>query len=185
MIGYLLGKVIVIEKDHLILDVNNVGYQVYTIHPYQYQINQELSLYVHTNVKEDSITLFGFENIDLKNLFLKLIQVKGVGPKTAIGILSSIDFNNLIIAIENNDVNMIKKIPGIGTKSASQIILDLKGKLVTESNININENLNDALEALMALGYKNSELNKISKQLSSEDLTTEEYIKLGLKLMLK
>ncbi|MDL2211526.1 Holliday junction branch migration protein RuvA [Erysipelotrichaceae bacterium OttesenSCG-928-M19] len=184
MIGYLKGNVILINKDSIIVDVRDVGYHVITCLPYDYKIGEAVELYVYTHVKEDLLLLYGFKELAQKEIFLKLISVKGVGPKTAIGILSSIDYLKLVEAIDNEDISFLKKIPGIGLKSASQIVLDLKGKFVVDK-ANINEELNDALDALNALGYKDSEIKKIEKELSNHDLNTEEYIKMGLQLLLK
>ena len=184
MIGYLKGNVLMINKDSIIVDVNSVGYQVLTPLPYEYRLNDEVELFIYTHVKEDQLVLFGFKELEQKDLFLKLISVKGVGPKTAISILSSINYIKLIEAIDNEDISFIKKIPGIGLKSASQIVLDLKGKFVVDKT-NINTELEDALDALNALGYRDSEIKKIEKELNKEKLSTEEYIKLGLQLLLK
>lgn len=184
MIGYLKGNVQAITKDSIILDVNCVGYRVLTPLPYEYNISDNLELYIYTHVREDQISLFGFKEYDLKEFFLKLISVKGVGPKTALGILSSVDYLKLIQAIDEENISFLKKMPGIGPKSAGQIVLDLKGKFVVDKT-NINSELNDALDALLSLGYKDSEIKKIEKELSAEQLTTEEYIKNGLQLLLK
>ncbi|MDR3215563.1 MAG: Holliday junction branch migration protein RuvA [Bacilli bacterium] len=184
MIGYLKGIIQDINIDNIIINVNNVGYQVFTPLPYDYKINYEIELYVYTYVKEDQLLLFGFNTKEKKELFLKLISVNGVGPKTAITILTSIDTNELINAIELEQISILRKIPGIGPKSAAQIILDLKGKFkITE--FNNNQDYNDALEALKVLGYKDNELKKIEKVLLLEKLSTEQYIKKGLKLLLK
>ena len=184
MIGFLSGNVLFINKDSLILDVNGVGYQIITPLPYEYKVNDLIQFHVYTHVKEDQLLLFGFKQIQQKELFLKLISVKGVGPKTAISILSSIDYVKLIEAIDNDDITFIKKIPGIGPKSASQMVLDLKGKIVLDKS-NLNSELEDAIEALISLGYKDSEIKKIKNELSVLEISTEEYIKLGLQLLLK
>ncbi|MEG0569979.1 MAG: Holliday junction branch migration protein RuvA [Erysipelotrichales bacterium] len=184
MIGYLKGNVIIINKDNIVLDVNNVGYRILTPMPYEYILNNEYQFYVYTHVREDQISLFGFKSNDQKDVFLQLISVKGVGPKTGLGILSSIDHNELVQAIEANDINFLKKMPGIGPKSAAQIVLDLQGKLIVDTT-NTNHDLKEALEALEALGYKNAEIKKVEKGLSNQKLSTEEYIKEGLQLLLK
>lgn len=184
MIGTLHGQVALIESDHIIVDVGGVGYEVLTILPYEYKMGQEVQLYTYTHVREDQLLLFGFKDLAIKKLFLKLIQVKGVGPKTAIGILSSIDYQSFTEAIDEENINILKKIPGIGPKSAAQIVLDLKGKLASTQGI-LNAELKDALEALGALGYKNSEINKVEKSLHKQTLSTEEYIKQGLQILLK
>lgn len=184
MIGYLKGHVQMITKDSLIVNVNNVGYHVLTPLPYENKIDEQLELYIYTHVREDQISLFGFKHIDQKEVFLKLISVKGVGPKTALAILSSVDYLKLIEAIDTENIAFLKKMPGIGPKSAAQIVLDLQGKLVVDKS-NINSELEDAIDALLSLGYKGNEIKKINKELSSELLTTEEYIKKGLQLLLK
>lgn len=184
MIGYLKGKVININRDSIILDVNNVGYHVIVPLPYDNTINEELELFIYTHVKEDQFLLFGFKELAQKEVFFKLISVKGVGPKSAIGILSSIDYLKLVSAIDQENISFITKIPGIGKKTASQIVLDLKGKLIADTKA-INTQLDDAIAALQALGYRDSELSKIEKELAKESKSTEEYIKEGLQLLLK
>ncbi|WP_423364623.1 Holliday junction branch migration protein RuvA [Mycoplasma sp. P36-A1] len=186
MIGYLKGIIITSVKDYVVLNVNNVGYSVITPYPFEFKLNQEIELHIYTHVREDQITLFGFKTTTEKDVFLKLIQVKGVGPKVAIGILSAVDYNQLMDAIASENITFLKKMPGIGPKSANQIILDLKGK-ISQVNLFSNEtnDLEDAIEALIALGYKEVEVNKIAKILNKEILSTEEYIKKGLQLLLK
>lgn len=184
MIGYLKGSIISIEKDSIIIDVNGVGYQVLTSLPYEYKMNESVELYIYTHVKEDQFLLFGFKNKDIKALFLKLISVKGVGPKTALTITASVEYHKLVQAIDEENIDLLKKLPGIGMKSAQQIILDLKGKIISE-NIIINFELEDAFEALKVMGFKETDINKISKELNKEKLNTDEYIKMGLKLLTK
>lgn len=184
MIGYLKGEVIIINTDSIIISVNDVGYLVNVPMPFDFSLNKEYELYIHTHVREYQFILFGFKDISMKNLFLDLISVKGIGPKTALNILGAMDLTKLIDAINNEDITLIKKLPGIGAKSAAQMVLDLKGKLVLEDT-SLNKELDDALEALMVLGYTNKEVSKISKELSKEDLTTEQYLKKGLILLQK
>jgi Holliday junction DNA helicase RuvA len=132
--------------------------------------------------------LFGFMRKEELELFEKLISVKGLGPKTALGILTAASYSQVVNAIEQGEVAFLKKMPGIGAKTASQIILDLKGKLVSteESKPVVNSKIMDAMEALKALGYKNAEIQAISKQMQEQDLATAEaYVKLGLQLLLK
>lgn len=127
------------------------------IQPMAVRLNAEVILYTYQHVREDAITLFGFPTMEEHDLFLQLISVNGVGPKTALGMLGVCPAKNMIAAIENNDVKVLKGLPGIGAKTASQIVLDLKGKLVeevTELEIKENEQLQDALEALKALAIR-------------------------------
>ena len=147
-------------------------------------------IYTYHHIREDENSLFGFLSIEEKELFEKLIGVKGIGPKTAMGILGASSLDQLINSIEQGEVNALKKIPGIGAKAASQIILDLKGKLVHVETVDKKESLNreleDAVEALKALGYKPSELAGVIKALKSEERkTTDEYVRLGLQYLLK
>ena len=119
-------------------------------------------------------------------MFLKLILVKGIGCKTAIGILATGDLERIISAIETNDVNYLKKIPGIGPKAAKQIILDLQGKFNdVPIAIKTNDDLQEALEVLIALGYRKVEVDKALKILANENLDTNGYVKRALSLLVK
>ena len=140
---------------------------------------KDKKIYLYQNVKEDELTLYGFKTNEEKNLFLKLINVKGLGPKMALVLLAA-DVKDIISAIETENINYLKKFPKIGDKVARQIILDLKGKLVTNSPDN---NFNELIEALEALGYKNSDIKKIIPNIKEEKL--ELQIKEALKLLLK
>ncbi|MGN1054677.1 MAG: Holliday junction branch migration protein RuvA, partial [Erysipelotrichaceae bacterium] len=119
-------------------------------------------------------------------LFIKLISVKGLGPKIASNMLAKESVGKIVSAIENNDVAFMKKMPGIGAKTASQIILDLKGKLVeTGVEEKHDPKLDDVYDALKALGYKANEINPVMKKIKEENLSTDEYIKKALGLLLK
>ena len=181
MYGYIKGIVTIIESNYIIIDNNGIGYLIYTSNPYSFNINNEYKVYVYQNVKEDEISLYGFKEKDEKDLFMKLIDVKGLGPKMALGIIAG-NTNDVISAIERGDINYLKKFPKVGDKVARQIVLDLKGKLVeTEtSNIKTNEEL---VEALEALGYKKQDIKKVIPNVKSEKI--EDQIKEALKLLLK
>ena len=130
------------------------------------------------------LKLFGFLSLAEYELFVKLISVKGLGPKIASGILAIVTPEKLIEAIENGDVALMKTMPGIGAKTASQIILDLKGKLVvSQQDKEDDARLQDVSEALKQLGYKPSEIKPVLKQLANEDLTLPQYIKKALVLL--
>ena len=133
--------------------------------------------------------MFGFESMEGYEIFLRLISVKGVGARTALGMLAACSPQQMISAIENNDIKALKALPGIGAKTASQIVLDLKGKLIEEgreTEKTLNAELEDAMEALKALGYKNNELNAIRKELSvMEPLKCDAYIRKALSLLAK
>lgn len=186
MIGFLRGKVHLFGLDYVLLDVNNVGYRINFYHPENLKIGDEVLIYTYENIREDEQSLYGFLSYEEYELFIKLISVKGLGPKTASIMLSKAKSDKIIEAIENSDVSFIKSMPGIGGKTASQIILDLKGKLVSINEENVkNEKLNDAIEALKTLGYKQAELKGVIRELSKEDLSTDVYIKRALSMLAK
>lgn len=180
MYGYIKGVVTIIESNYIVLDNNGIGYLIYTSNPYSFNINDEYKVYVYQNVKEDEISLYGFKEKEEKDLFMKLIDVKGLGPKMALGIIAG-NTNDVISAIERGDIAYLKKFPKVGDKVARQIVLDLKGKLVeTETNVKTNEEL---VEALEALGYKKQDIKKVIPNIKSEKI--EDQIKEALKLLLK
>lgn len=187
MIGFLRGKVHRYGNDYLLLDVNSVGYRINFYHPESLKIDEEVLVYTYENIREDEQSLYGFLSLEEYDLFVKLISVKGLGPKIASGILAKAKVETIINAIENSDLAFIKSMPGIGGKTASQIILDLKGKLVSDSDKASEDNpkLNDALEALKSLGYKASELKPVIRQLAKEDLNSDQYVKKALALLMK
>ncbi len=189
MIAFIKGIVHSYTSDSIIIENNGIGYRVYVANPMAVRLNTEIVIYTYQHVREDAITLFGFTSMEEHDLFLQLISVKGVGPKTALGMLGVCPAQNMIAAIENNDIKTLKGLPGIGAKTASQIVLDLKGKLVeeiTEIEIKENEQLSDAMEALKGLGYKNAELNSIKKELSLlENASTDQYIRKALGILAK
>lgn len=189
MIAFIKGLIHSYSKDSLIIENNGIGYRVYISNPQAVRLNTDVILYTYQHVREDAITLFGFLTMEEHDLFLQLISVKGVGPKTALNMLGVCPAKNMISAIENNDVKILKGLPGIGAKTASQIVLDLKGKLVEEAmDIEVLENaaLLDALEALKSLGYKNAELNGVKKELSlHEDKSVDQYVRMALGILAK
>lgn len=183
MFEYIKGKIDNIESNYIILDNNGVGYKVYTASPYSFNINEEYKVYIYQHIREDENTLFGFKTIEEKKLFLKLIDVKGLGPKMALPMLATGSINGIIDAIERENILYLKKFPKIGDKVARQIILDLKGKLVL--NDNIVSTVNDELiDALVSLGYKNADIKKVVNKID-DSLTIENQIKEALKLLLK
>lgn len=183
MYGYINGRVTEIESNYIILENNGIGYLIYTASPYSFNINNEYKVYIYQNVKEDEISLYGFKSADEKNLFLKLIDVKGLGPKMALPIIASDNIDAVASAIENSDVNYLKKFPKIGDKVARQIILDLKGKLIVNDTGKL-EASEELYEALEALGYKKQDIKKIVPNVDL-NLKIEEQIKEALKLLLK
>ena len=186
MYEYIKGKITDVMADKIIIENNNIGYEVYTSNPYYFEIDTEYPVYIYLNIKEDEHSLFGFKDKVEKQMFLKLISVKGVGPKTALPILATGSINGIVDAIERENILYLKKFPKIGEKVAKQIILDLKGKfknvdLGVSEEFTSNEEL---YETLKSLGYKDKEIKTILPKISG-DLTLEEKVKEGLKLLLK
>ena len=184
MIGFVRGTVFSFGLDYVLIDVNGIGYRINFYHPNALTVGKEMTIYTYQNVREDEISLFGFLTLQEYDLFIKLISVKGLGPKNACNILSRESVENIISAIENGDVEFMKRMPGIGNKTASQIILDLKGKLVEEIAIG-NESLNEVVDALKTFGYKMQEIKPIIKKLENEKGSTDELVKKALQMFAK
>lgn len=189
MIAFIRGIIYSTGADDVIIDNNGIGYRVYVANPQAFHLNREVVIYTYQQVREDGISLFGFASPEEHEVFVRLISVKGVGARTALGMLAVCPANQLIAHIENNDVKALKSLPGIGAKTASQIVLDLKGKLVeecTETTPVENAELNDAIEALTALGYRHAELAGLQKELAAmEPMQCDAYIRKALSIMAK
>ncbi|MFK5883726.1 MAG: Holliday junction branch migration protein RuvA [Candidatus Izemoplasma sp.] len=185
MYSYLKGNVTYIEPNKITLEINNVGFEIITPNPYSFTKDQELTVFVFQNVKEDSILLYGFKTMDEKRMFIKLLSVKGIGPKSALAILATGSVDDIVNAIEASNVHYLIKFPGIGPKASQQIILDLKGKIeFNEISKLTNTSILEVEEALSSLGYKAKEIKKVIPLLDSTKGTSE-LIRDSLKLMLK
>ena len=186
MIAFIKGTIYSINPDFITIDVHGIGYKVYFNHPEKVHLNETVFLYTYHLIREDDQNLYGFLESKELDLFEKLISVKGLGCKTANSMLTYSSYDRLVMAIEQADVAALKQNPGIGAKTASQIVLDLKGKLVSVANkeVGINDKIKDALEGLKALGYKNAELQGILKELNTQqNLETEDYMRQALQLL--
>lgn len=185
MYNYIKGTVQEIESSYIVLDNNGIGYLIYVANPYSFQEKEEVKVYIYQYVREDEVILYGFREKNEKELFLKLINVKGVGCKMALPILATGSIPGIVDAIERENILYLKKFPKIGEKVAKQIILDLKGKLGTTIDTKSVTPVNDELmEALKALGYKQVDINKILPQIHKEN-SIEMQIKEALRLLLK
>ena len=198
MYSYIIGKVVNKFKNILILENNNIGYEIYMteIALSELNIGEEAKIYTYYNVSQDNISLFGFKNLEEKKMFENLISVSKIGAKTAIGILSSISTAEFAIAIITNDISRLSKLPGIGKKTAQRIVLEITDKVKTEeiiftedkeqkSNeqyITVSEKEKDVVEALKVLGYNIKEIEKIMKSLDINS-STEDMIKQALKIL--
>jgi len=184
MYEFIKGNIINQESNYIVLENNGIGYLIYVSNPYYYELNKEYIVYVYQNVREDEITLYGFKDLEEKKLFLKLIEVKGVGCKMALPMFATGSINGIIDAIERENLLYLKKFPKIGEKVAKQIILDLKGKFKETEVGKVNNNFEELVEVLKGLGYKQADINKIIPSIKVE-LSIEEQVKEALKLMLK
>jgi len=189
MIGYLSGKIKSAKPTQLLLDVNGVGYVVnITINTFEKVANKETAeLFIHTHVKEDSITLYGFYKESEKEMFEYLISISGIGPKLALGLLSGISTQDLKEAIEEGSVSRIVSVPGIGRKTAERLILELRTKVkdvaVEDGGITVHHGVKqEAVSALTTLGYNSVTSEKTIRQIlsSSPACTLEELIKKAL-----
>ena len=183
MYAYIKGFIKEIESNYIVLDNNGIGYLIYTPNPYSFNLNEEYTVYIYQNVKEDELTLYGFKLKEEKDLFLKLIEVKGLGCKMALPIIATGSINGIIDAIERENILYLKKFPKIGDKVAKQIILDLKGKLNTNGVVTTSNN-DELIEVLKGLGYKLTDILKVVRQVNT-NLSLEDQIKESLKLFLK
>ena len=198
MYSYIIGKVISKTKNILILENNNIGYEIYMteIALSELSIDEEAKIYTYYNVTQDNISLYGFKNLEEKKMFENLISVSKIGAKTAIGILSSISTTEFAIAIITNDIARLSKLPGIGKKTAQRLVLEIIDKVKAEeiifteekdsnsneSHISITEKEKDVLEALKVLGYNIREIEDVMKTLDIRE-STEDMIKQALKIL--
>ena len=185
MYNYISGTIKDVESNYIVIDNHGIGYLIYVPNPYYYQIDNSYLVYTYSYIREDEYSLYGFKTKEELNLFLKLISVKGLGPKMALPMLATGSISGIADAINRENILYLKKFPKIGDKVAKQIILDLKGKITSDiGNNDIKEESDELTDALVALGYKQADIKKIVKNVNSE-LRVEEQIKEALKLLLK
>ena len=198
MIGFLRGQVAALKADYCLLDVNGVGYRVFVAGSTRnkLRLKEEARLFTYMNVYQGGITLYGFASEDEYDIFQLLIGVSGIGPKVALGILSSITVDGLCKAIQNKQATVLTKLPGIGKKSAERLILELKDKVGfatsdAEEILSLDmegpvgdDIISEAQAALMALGYSQAEIAPVLKK-ATKCKTTKEIIKLALKQLNK
>lgn len=197
MISYIKGILEIKSKDYIVIDVGGIGYKIFMSETAinELEKGKEVKIFTYMKVREDDISLYGFLNNEELVTFELLISVGGVGAKSAITILSNITPSKFALAVITNDVNTLKKLPGIGAKTAGRIILELKDKMKTEQSIEENKNeeikeaivldntANDAVEALCVLGYTRKDVEKVLSNIDTNKLTVEEIIKQGLKYL--
>ena len=186
MFSYINGKITEIESTYITVDVNGVGYMIYTPNPYSFTTGNNEIVFVHQVIREDENSLYGFKTKEEKEMFLKLISVKGLGPKMALPMLATGSISGIMDAIERENILYLKKFPKIGDKVAKQIILDLKGK-ISIAGVEATGNTSsyeELIEVLKGLGYKEKEVKAVVVKVPS-DLSIEDQVKEALKLLVK
>lgn len=191
MIAFISGEAAAVSRDTVTVDHDGMGWEVYYAHTDRIHTGDAVRIFTYLHIAENDMKLFGFSTLSEKQLFLKLISVKGLGPKTAMGMLARADYDRIVEAVESDDVKFLKSMPGIGPKAASQIVLDLKGKLVrAEEKKKETEKLpaavEEAAQGLKNFGYRQGEISHaVNKMLEQPGLSTQEYIRIGLKALMK
>lgn len=197
MYAFFKGKVENVLKDKVIINVNNIGYEIYMPENELLKLHDmscEVKINTYLQVKEDDMKLFGFLSYETLNFFKKLISVSGVGPKVALGIISNVSADDMCVAIATDDVLSLKSIPGIGPKMAQKIIFELKDKVLKEEMDNTditklkkkeNPNQTEAITALQVLGYNVKEIKEVISKLDIQNDSVEDIIRKVLKQMQK
>lgn len=200
MISFVKGELSEIRDNGMVLEVGGIGYEISaplsTIERLP-SVGNTVKIYTYLHVREDALNLYGFLTKDDLDVFKLLITVNGIGPKGALGILSVLTTNDLRFAVLSDDAKTISKAPGIGSKTASKLILELKDKLKLEDafdqrfeqtliakfkGIDVNDIRNEAIQALVALGYSNTDASKAVRMVDlTEDITVEDILKRSLK----
>jgi len=199
MISYLKGQIVEIDMNTIILEVQDIGYEIFMpIRAIEAlpKVGSEIKLHTYFNVREDAMQLYGFLNKDELNVFKLLITVNGVGPKAGLGILSTLSPDDIRFAVLGDDAVTIAKAPGIGKKTASKLVLELKDKFNLEdvveqrfenaqadiTSMSNMDSVTEAIQALAALGYSNADALKAVKKVNvTEDMDVEAILKLALK----
>jgi Holliday junction DNA helicase RuvA len=197
MIAYIKGKVEDIADNYIVIDVNGIGFKIYTSLSTIEKIPSigcEIKVHTYFHIREDIMDLYGFSDKEELTVFERLISVSGVGPKVSIAVLSSITPSGFALAVANSDFKALMRAPGIGNKIAQRIVLELKDKIKAEDLINLNSNSasstyincsSEAVNALISLGYSYAEASRAIQSIDGENLPVEEVVKLALKNMVK
>lgn len=195
MYQYIIGNIEEISEDYIVIENNGIGYIVYTSKNSIMDIGQNTTkrkILTHLIVREDVMSLYGFTTNEELKMFKLLITVTKIGPKVAIGLLSTLSTSNIKISIISGDTNALSRAPGIGKKTAQRIILELKDKV--DDNIIYEEGIDDSIPldeteevvvALSSLGYTRNEIFKVLSSIDTQDKRTEEIIKLALRKLSK
>ncbi|RYL93893.1 Holliday junction branch migration protein RuvA [Sporolactobacillus sp. THM7-4] len=198
MFDYIRGVLTYLSSGGIVIEQGGIGYRIICANPFSYQsqIHCETTVYLYQYVREDAIILYGFQTREERELFVRLLSVSGIGPKNALAILATGQPEQIIQAIEAEDHRYLTQFPGIGKKTAGQIILDLKGKMhdfavpytsLSRERAYGNEPaaLSEAVEALKMLGYSDREIRQVVPVLEKEEMSAERFVKEALRLMTK
>jgi holliday junction DNA helicase ruvA len=198
MLAYIKGTLEIKMTDYVVIDVGGLGYKVYMSAIGMEKlgnIGDKVKVYTYYRVREDDISIFGFNTNEELRMFELILSVSGVGAKTALTIIAVTEPSEFAIAVISDDVSYLTKIPGIGAKSAQRIILELKDKMKKENSITKTKNLklkeavvdsskvDEAISALQVLGYNKKEIEKVFMKLDKKDLSTEDLIRKGLGML--
>lgn len=200
MYSYIRGKLVTRADNHIVIDNNGIGYEIicpFAISSALDPIGSEMTIWVYQSVREDDISLYGFVTPEQKDMFLLLITVSGIGPKVAHSICAGLDPDKLALSVINNDIKSLTAVKGLGKKSAERIILELKDKLKGISIADVSGSVantgkaspasspvcEDAVEALIVLGYKQGDANEAVSRAYNEGIGLQELIKSSLKLL--
>ncbi len=197
MYEFFIGEIDYVHPEYVVLNVNGVGYRIFCPNPFTYQKYEgKAKIYTYHYVREDASLLYGFETREEKALFTKLLSVSGIGPKGGLAILAAGEPRQVVAAIENEDEKFLMKFPGVGKKTARQMILDLKGKLSEFAVFpDLHQEMrkpslqpdviNEVADALRALGYAEREIKKVLPKLRDESLAADELIKKALQMLIQ
>ena len=198
MLAYIKGTLEIKMTDYVVIDVGGLGYKVNMSAIGMEKlgnIGDKVKVYTYYRVREDDISIFGFNTNEELRMFELILSVSGVGAKTALTIIAVTEPSEFAIAVISDDVSYLTKIPGIGAKSAQRIILELKDKMKKENSVTKTKNLkvkeavvdsnkvNEAISALQVLGYNKKEIEKVFMKLDKKDLSTEDLIRKGLVML--
>ncbi len=184
MIYYLKGQIVSVSGNTVVIDVRDVAYELLVSHPDDFEVGSNALIYTYNVVREDDSYLVGFKTLEEKAIFLSLIKVKGLGPRSVINALSTTTPQSVISAIASNNVAYLKKLPGIGAKAAAQIILDLKGELTPGEKGNP-KMYDEVYDALKSLGFKGAAIDRVLSTINEPNLTAEDIVRIALQKLRK
>ena len=184
MIYYLKGQIVSVSGNTVVIDVRDVAYELLVSHPDDFEVESNALIYTYNVVREDESYLVGFKTLEEKAIFLSLIKVKGLGPRSVINALSTTTPQSVISAIASNNVAYLKKLPGIGAKAAAQIILDLKGELTPGEKGNP-KMYDEVYDALKSLGFKGAAIDRVLSTINEPNLTAEDIVRIALQKLRK